>query len=260
MIRRRHLWRSPVSYSAEAQAVIDAFTTPPTFAREQQIAFLVQALQGSGAWALIDVLYVLAAADSQAALINWKDPGTLTATAVNSPTFTADRGFTFDGATNYLDTGYDPSVASLGMGLDDAHAGAFALTNGSSTAIADIGSNNQRIRLRVRSGNLAAIILNSNTGLSSNAGTPNVPTHGMGIRRTSAGQFYFADGLQRTSDSVASVAIASNITIGVTGLAGTPSYSDRELGVSHVGRAFSDAQALSAASAIRQYMQAVGAA
>ena len=38
--------------------------------------------------------YMYAAADSQAAKINWINPGTYNATEVNSPTFTADRGFT----------------------------------------------------------------------------------------------------------------------------------------------------------------------
>lgn len=51
------------------------------------------------------------AADAQAnALLNWVS-SSYNSTAHNSPTFTADRGFTGDGATTYLNTGY---VASSG--------------------------------------------------------------------------------------------------------------------------------------------------
>lgn len=92
-----------------ARAIINAFTTPPTADRKALINSTVRSLKAGGVWAKLDSLFFLAAADSQAARVDWKRP-TVTATATNSPTFAADRGYTFDGSTNYLDTNFNPAT------------------------------------------------------------------------------------------------------------------------------------------------------
>ena len=79
------------SYDAATEAIAAAFTTPPTTARKDLIDAAVVALKAAGVWAKLDALYAFAAADSQAAMINWKHPGTYNATEVNAPTFTADQ-------------------------------------------------------------------------------------------------------------------------------------------------------------------------
>lgn len=99
-----------VSYSAEALAIFAAFTTPPSTARKALIDACVVSLKTAGVWSKLDALYMFAAADSQAALINWKNPGTYNATAVNSPTFTADHGFT-GASTKYIDSNFNASTA-----------------------------------------------------------------------------------------------------------------------------------------------------
>lgn len=98
-------------FSPFSLAIFAAFTTPPTSARNVVIDNFVKALVAGGVWDLLDGLYVFAAADSQAALINWKNPGTFDATAVNAPTFVADRGYTGNGTTQSIDSGFNPSTA-----------------------------------------------------------------------------------------------------------------------------------------------------
>lgn len=119
---------SSVSYDSDVQAIFDAFTTPPTAARKTLINTCVLALKTAGVWSKLDVLYMFAAADSQAALINWKDPGTFDATAVNSPTFTADQGFTGDGSTSYIDTNCNPSTAGGNYAQNSASFFAWTLS------------------------------------------------------------------------------------------------------------------------------------
>jgi hypothetical protein len=85
-----------ITYDAAAQTIFNAFTTPPSTTRKGHINTLVLALKAANIWTTLDALYVMAAADSQAAKINWKQPGTYNLTEVNSPTFTADQGFTGD--------------------------------------------------------------------------------------------------------------------------------------------------------------------
>jgi hypothetical protein len=95
-------------YLALALAIFAAFTTPPTTARKEIINNVVADLVLSGVWNELDVLHVYAAADSQAALINWKSPGTFNGTLFNAPAFAADRGFTGNGSNAYISTGYTP--------------------------------------------------------------------------------------------------------------------------------------------------------
>jgi len=98
------------SFDTDAQAIFAAFTTPPDGARKTLINDYVLALKVASVWDSLLGLYVFAAADSPAALINWKSPGTFNATLTNSPTFTQDRGFTGNGTSAYIDTNFTPST------------------------------------------------------------------------------------------------------------------------------------------------------
>lgn len=126
-------FRTVAVVSSAAAAVIAAMSTPPSAARAGAITTLVNSLQASGVWDLLDVLYVLAAADSQAALLNWKAPASFTASAVNSPTFTADRGFTGNGTTSRVNTGWVPSTNGVKYTQNSASAWLWSNTEGSVT-------------------------------------------------------------------------------------------------------------------------------
>lgn len=102
------------SGDADANALIAAMTTPPSGARETLIRAAVATLKTDNTWSSLDTLYVIAAADNQAGRVDWRRPS-VTATAVNSPTFTADRGYTFNGTTNYLDLAFTPSTQGVNM-------------------------------------------------------------------------------------------------------------------------------------------------
>lgn len=102
-----------VDYDADAEAVFAAFTTPPSDTRKGHINDLVVALKTAGIWTKIDVLYLYAAADAQAALVNWKNPGTYDGTATNAPSFTTDRGFTGNkGGGAHIDSNFNAATAS----------------------------------------------------------------------------------------------------------------------------------------------------
>jgi len=105
-------WATPqgVSYSAEAEALFARFTTPPTDARKVLINATIVDLKDAGLWVKSDALYLKAAHDAQAARRNWiADQYNLT--AVNSPIFTADRGYAGNGSSSYLRTGFNPTTA-----------------------------------------------------------------------------------------------------------------------------------------------------
>ncbi len=100
------------SYNAESEAIFAAFTTPPSDTRKALIDAVVTALlsgpiSGSNIWAKCDALQIYAAADSQAARVDWRNPSRI-ATLTASPTFTTDFGFTTNGSSSWIGTGFNP--------------------------------------------------------------------------------------------------------------------------------------------------------
>lgn len=93
-------------------ALAARMSVAPDGTRIGTIDTLIRALKAAGVWSKLDVLYLTAAHDAQAARLNWISTS-YNLTAISSPTFTTDRGYAGDGAASYLDTGYSPSTAAL---------------------------------------------------------------------------------------------------------------------------------------------------
>lgn len=107
-------------FPPEAQALFARMSTPPSGARKHQISRLIRSLKQAGVWVKLDVFYMFAAANSQAALLNWKS--TSYNAANSSATFTADQGYTRGGGAAHISSGYQmgngqSSVASFGCGV-----------------------------------------------------------------------------------------------------------------------------------------------
>lgn len=92
-----------------AAALIARMSAAPDMARAGLIDALVRAIKAAGVWAKLDLLYLTAAHDAQAARRNWIGDA-YNLTTVSTPAFTADRGYAGDGAGSYLDTGWAPSA------------------------------------------------------------------------------------------------------------------------------------------------------
>lgn len=151
-------------WNASALAIIAAMTPPPDAARALAINSTVTSLQSTGLWPLLDALFILAAHDAQAALLNWKNPSQVAST-VNSPTFTTDQGYTGNGTSSYVDTGIkSTAVGSVGT-QNSNHIGVYCLNNvGSNSAV---GNTAQSVQPR----NVADDHLWGRAGNSSNTDT-----------------------------------------------------------------------------------------
>jgi len=126
---------SPV-YDADAQAVFAAFTTPPTTDRKAVINAYIVGLKADGIWTLLDLLYLMAAADSQAATINFKNPAAFQLISVNSPAFVADQGFTGNGTSSRLRTQFTPSANGANFTQDSASVWVWSRTNAQNANVA----------------------------------------------------------------------------------------------------------------------------
>jgi len=95
--------------------------------RRGLISRTLKKLRAAGVVARGDCLWFQAAADATIARLNWLS-SSYTLAAVNSPTFTADRGYTGDGASAYLTTGFLPSTAGGKFVQDSAALGVWVRT------------------------------------------------------------------------------------------------------------------------------------
>lgn len=103
--------RMGVAYDADAAALFARMTTPPDATRKTACNVFVTGLKDAGLWPRGIGLWALSAHDAQAARRNWlADQYNLT--AVNSPTFTTDRGYTGDGSSSRLSTGFNAFTAA----------------------------------------------------------------------------------------------------------------------------------------------------
>lgn len=118
------LMRQAASANADA-SVIARMATPPDAARRQMINQLWSQLTSAGIAAKLDLFYLPAAHDAQAALLNWAQAA-YDLIPINSPSFTVDRGINGDGVTSYYDTGFNYlGVAAPQYGKDAASAGIY---------------------------------------------------------------------------------------------------------------------------------------
>jgi hypothetical protein len=114
--------------------LVAAMSTPPSAARRTLIQNCIVALQDAGIWDELDVLYLFAAADSQAACLNWKAPASNVAVPTNTPTFTADRGYAGNGTTSYVDTTFAPATHGVNWTQNDASLWVWCLTDSQNSA------------------------------------------------------------------------------------------------------------------------------
>jgi len=95
--------------------------------RGRLISDTICELKAANVWAALDFLPVLAAENAASALVDWKARKTMTAT--NSPAFTADRGYEFNGTTNYINTAFLPGTDATAATGTSQMIGVYERTN-----------------------------------------------------------------------------------------------------------------------------------
>lgn len=250
------------AYDHASQALFAAMTTPPTTARKILIDAAIVALKAAGVWSLLDCLWMMAAADSQAALLNWVKPSAFTLTPVNSPAFTADRGYQGNGTSSYLNTGFQPSTAvSPQYALNSAHASVWSLTN-SAADVTDLGVNGSTASIRIDIKRAANTILGrDNDATNMSAAVADSLGYFFIGRSTSAARRIRKATAQVIADTAASVSLPNNnVYICAINSAGvSANFSSRQIASASLGGNLSDAQSDSLQGVLQTYLQAVGA-
>lgn len=250
-------YRLTAVIDGDAHNLCRAMTTPPSATRAALIQKTITDLKTAGVWAKLVALQVYAAANAQAALLDW----VLLSRAVvanGSLTFTADRGYAGDASAAYVDTGLNPNVT--GYSLNDAHLGGWCLggTSSSTAYLYGQGGASAGRRFMIPNDNLGNCIsrVNSNANSTSPGNVGNTGFYLESRTGASTNSIYRA-GISLIGLSVASTSITTdNVAICRHG----SSYSNLQCAMFTAGAGLTAQNVTDFYNAMLYYMQQVGAA
>lgn len=183
--------------------------------------------------AKLDAFYMFAAADSQAALLNWIQ-NLYNAVATSSPTFTVDRDYQGDALASYLETNFNPTTAvSPKFTLNSACLGVYSRTDITDSQQFDIGNTTARFNSRSTIGPAFRGPMNDATSfVASPMNNNSLGLFALNRSGASARQGYI-NGASVGSDTQAATAL-SNETIQI--LRGTFNFSSRKIACAFFGQ------------------------
>lgn len=237
----------------QTKALMAAMTVQPPSGRDTRAYDrFYRGLVALGRLATLDMGYLIAAHHEQAGRLNFKEPGTRTLAAVNSPTFAAYRGFAGDGATSYLDTAVAPNALTH-FKQDGAHIGVYIVAGGNGGPSIGVADTNARVLLYADTVSPQGRV---NTLTSTTTAAASTVGHVVAARDNSATQRVIKDGVLLSESAATSTAPhASALTIGRF----NTQYSTAPHGAAHFGGNMSDAQSAEFYGTLQTYMRDIGA-
>lgn len=248
--------RSGTSIDSAATAYSAAMTTPLTQSRLARVSTLVAGLKAAGIWPKLDWLLLLANETEQGSRVNLRNPAKV-ATVVNSPTFTADRGWTGNGTSAHLDCGEAVNLSPNVYSLNSAHAGSICTaqtTTGGSPSLG--GASDARLHLNMLGdGGTEVFSINDATTSSSRASSSKLG-HRIAARGAAGTKRAYYNGTLSATVSVASAAQpAGNLCV----LRRSTIYSPDRIGVFHSGSNLTDSEVSTLYTLLMAYLDAIGA-
>lgn len=232
-----------------------------SFPRRRIVDKFVRAAKSSGSWALTDDYWGLWGENVIQSLMSLKQRRL--ATTVNSPTFTADRGYVFDGATNYINTNFIPSTHGVQLTGTDQRISIYERTDLDAAAYSAgvfVGATS-RIDITTRGGTSLTGRLNSGGGNFTNANS--LGLHAVSRAGGATTMKGYKNGVALTDVTGLTVGTGKPniaIFIGCLDLSGNPStFRASSVGFLSVGAPLSSAQELSQYKAVQAWATAVGA-
>jgi hypothetical protein len=238
--------------------LVAAASVAPTNLRKGYVARFIQALYAGSVWSKIDVMWVLAAHDEQFGRLNWKSPGNFTLTAVNSPTFTTDRGFAGDGSTSYLDTGWDWGTNGVGFTQNNAHHSLYQRTSGTNNPVLGLsGGTSFQNQNRARAGTDTRVTVNNGTSLDGPAGGT-LPLQVIGRRADATNVSIVRDGAEVVAPTARASSSSGSTLDWLCGRAGSV-YATAQIAGFAMGAYLDNTEAAAYYAAWNAYMAALGA-
>jgi hypothetical protein len=225
---------------------------------------LLNSLNSASLLAELDALFVFAAPYAGNAVVNMiQQPWALTPT--NSPTFTAYRGYTFNGTNQYLTGTFKPGVSCVGTytgsqyRLNSANFFVWVLNTNSSGAAfgtGDNGGNNPRnLIYPLKPGNIWDVQINNFNDLSG-AGAD---SSGLWVVSRTAANLYTVYRNGASVGSAADVADAAENLPFTVGLGDITHYFNGQIAVAGWGAGLSGGDVTNLYNALQAFLHSVGA-
>jgi hypothetical protein len=235
--------------------------------RLQVLSDFIAAEQSSGAWARTDDYWVLWGENETQALTSLKQ--IRVATAVNSPTFTASRGYAFNGTTNYIDTNFSPSTNGAALTGTNVRIAVYERTNLASSTTVSAGVNTGAAILQIISrsgGGLLLNRLNSSAAIgytlsaSTSLGYSAISRNGSDVESCAGHKNGVACAFSSGAPTFAGVLPSNTLCIAAHNGGGVVSqFRATSNGFTCVGAALSAAQELAQYNAVQAFATAIGA-
>lgn len=235
-------------------AAIAAMTTPPTSNQRKTLNTFLSTLRSSGVLPALDSFYFLHSHSSQSSLLNLISPSQVLS-PVNSPTFTAYKGWAGDASTSYIrmpdaigaaGKKFVQDNAMWGVGIREQGNGAYGVIIGNTstsliqTTVENTASQNGGFKM--------------NGTTSDNWNMPvNLTRVGnfTGIRRDSANKILYLNGAVRNNIASVSTGVDNSQQTTLIRVGGL--YSNDYVGHVFSGSAITDAQITALETAINAY-------
>lgn len=223
---------------------------------------LLAGLAADGILPMLDRLWLFAQPTAALALVDLIAGAT--ATAVNSPTFTANRGYAGNGSTSYINTGFVPSTNGVQFGLTGAHISVYDRTNrttGGAQAMMGGGNSGNTTQIRLNAGAGTCEVLVNNGFSPSASGVLTAQGFHIATRVSSTVVNYYINGAAKTLSGGTDSGAISAAALCVGALlfnGGAASFCADQVAAVTAGAALNATQAAALSSRINAYMTAIG--
>jgi len=224
--------------------------------RKTLIDSLVSGLKADGVWPLLDRLHLLAAENAGQALRDLRKPTKLS-TPFNAPVFTADRGYSFDGSSSYLDNGEPLTTSGNQLALNSVTVGAWSNTGSGKGHMLGLSSASANFYLRSAGVSSATAALNGSVGAGITVASTTGTFHLLATRANSSAIRMQVNGGAFTDVTTASSAIPT----GNTAVARqNTNYGTARIASFFYGSAMTDTQMTAIHNRLNTFLSAIGGA
>lgn len=219
---------------------------------------LVCGMVTDGTYSLLDGLYVFATNSQANAQVNWAKPGTNNLTAHGSLTFSANSGYTSDGSTGYLDTGFIPSSAGGNVTLNSANFGACDFTG---SVFGASGAQDGAVYFAVEYANTTTVYLDLNDGNFATIGSTNETGSRVDVRTSSSSITSYKNGssIGSAANNSGTLETKSLYLLGFNNNGTAASFSSDQFGYFFFGGTLSGTQVTNIYNRLHTYLGAVSA-
>jgi hypothetical protein len=220
---------------------------------------LVVDLKSAGVWSKLDTFAMFATnGSSNFALVDWKRLSQYT--AVNSPTFTTNQGFTGNGSSSYINTNFNPLTNATQMTTNSSSFGFKIRTGGVSFGVGSgtyFAPNSAGLYINQTAGaSTMRSWNNSNSGINAGVNATRVGLF-QTDRNNSANIYHIINGVEIANPTLASSNMPNNnLYLLAANAGGATEFQAEQISMAFAGSSFY-AQRLSFYNAVNTYLTSI---